>query len=52
MPDDRLDGIEATVERLLDAVIALRRLLDERLPGKQSEPVAPALTLVKGKCDA
>ena len=44
--------LEAEVVELHNAVQALLRLVEERLPGKQSEPSRPALTLVKGKSDA
>jgi len=47
-----LSTLEAQVVELHQTVIALRRLIDERFPGKQSESARPALTLVKGKCDA
>ena len=47
-----ISTLEAQVVKLHETVIALRRLLDERLPGKQSEPARPALTRVKGKSNA
>lgn len=52
MPSKQLDGIEAQIVALENAVQVLKRVVEERLPEKQIEPPRPSLTLVKGESDA